>query len=134
MREWVGMGPSAASQHGGWRSSNPPDLARWHEDVAAGRRATADRVALTDDLLAADAVIFGLRMIDGVSLPQLQARFPSRRWAGVLDLWPRLLLDGLMTATPEGRIRLTPRGRLLADSIGAEVLEAFETPAKVAVK
>ena len=134
MHEWVGLGPSAASQQAGWRSSNPPDLARWLEDIAAGRRATADRVPLTNDLLAADTVIFGLRMNEGVSLPQLQKRFPSLHWSAALDLWPRLLFEGLIEATPEGRISLTVRGRLVADAIGAEILEAFETPAKVAVK
>ena len=134
MQEWVGLGPSGASQQGGWRSSNPPDLTRWHADVAAGRRATADRVALTHELLAADSMIFGLRMNEGVSLPRLQKRFPTPQWAGVLDLWPKLLAEGLLTATPEGRISLTERGRLVADAIGAEILEAFESPANVSAK
>ena len=134
MHEWVGLGPSGASQHGGWRSSNPPDLTRWHADIDAGRRATSDRVALTNELLAADSVIFGLRMNQGVSLPRLQKRFPSPQWAGVLDLWPRLLFEGLLNATPEGRVSLTVRGRLIADAIGAEILEAFETPANAPEK
>lgn len=129
MQEWVGLGPSAASQHGGWRGGNPADLTRWHADVAAGRRATADRTALTAELLAADSVIFGLRMNAGVSLPRLQRRFPTPQWSGVAELWPRLLADGLMTATPEGRVQLTVRGRLLADAIGSEILAAFENPA-----
>ncbi len=131
MHEWVGLGPSAASQHAGWRSSNPADLARWHEDVAAGRRATSDRVALTNDLLAADSVIFGLRMNDGVSMPRLRRRFPTPHWAGLEDLLPKLLFGGLLVATTEGRISLTPRGRLVADAIGAEILEAFESPVRV---
>ena len=129
MHEWVGLGPSAASQQGGWRSGNLPDLALWLADVAAGRRATSDRVALTNDLLAADSVIFGLRMNEGVSLPQLQKRFPTPHWTRALDLWPRLLIEGLLVATPEGRISLTSRGRLVADAIGGEILEAFETAA-----
>jgi oxygen-independent coproporphyrinogen III oxidase len=130
MHEWVGLGPSAASQHAGWRSANPSDLALWLADVAAGRRATSDRVALTDGLLASDAVIFGLRMNEGVSLPRLRRRFPKAPWTGLEDLLPRLLLEGLLLATPEGGIRLTPRGRLIADAIGAEILEAFESAPK----
>ncbi len=125
MHEWVGLGPSAASQHTGWRASNPPDLTQWHADVAAGRRATSDRTALTPALLAADSVTFGLRMNEGVSLPGLRKRFPTPHWERLLDLLPRLLLEGLLVDSTEGRIRLTPRGRLLADAIGAEVIAAF---------
>ncbi len=134
MHEWVGLGPSAATQHDGWRCANPPDLGLWLADVAAGRRTTIDRVALTNDLLAADSVIFGLRMNAGVSLPQLRRRFPTPQWAGLEDLLPRLLFGGLLVATVEGRISLTPRGRLIADAIGAEILEAFDGAAREAVK
>ena len=130
MHEWIGFGPSAASQFAGERASNPPDLAQWHADLAAGRRATADRTALTPALLAADAVIFGLRMNEGVSLPHLQRRFPAAAWSGLQDLLPKLLIEGLVTASPEGGVRLTPRGRLLADAVGAEVLEAFAAEPK----
>ena len=134
MHEWVGLGPSGASQHAGWRAANPSDLTLWHADLDAGRRAATDRVALTNDLLAADSVIFGLRMNEGVSLPRLRRRFPTLGWNGLEDLLPKLLFGGLLVATVEGRISLTPRGRLVADAIGAEILEAFESAAKVAVK
>lgn len=125
MQEWVGLGPSGASQHAGWRASNPPDLVQWHADVAAGRRAQSDRTKLTPALLAADSITFGLRMNEGVSLPALQRRFPNPQWERFLDLLPRLLLEGLLVDSAEGRIRLTPRGRLLADAVGAEVIAAF---------
>jgi oxygen-independent coproporphyrinogen-3 oxidase len=125
MHEWIGFGPSGASQFGGWRASNPPDLGQWHADIAEGRRATADRTALTDELLAADSVIFGLRMNEGVSLPELRRRFPAAPWERLEELLPRLLAEGLAQASPAGRLQLTPRGRLVADAVGAEVLEAF---------
>ncbi|HWA24620.1 MAG TPA: radical SAM family heme chaperone HemW [Lacunisphaera sp.] len=134
MQDWVGLGPSAASQHGGWRSMNPPDLGLWLADLAAGRRAASDRVALTDELLAADSVIFGLRMNDGVSLPRLRRRFPTAQWSGLEDLLPKLLVDGLLIASAEGVIRLTARGRLLADAVGAEVMAAFDSAKKVTTR
>jgi oxygen-independent coproporphyrinogen III oxidase len=127
MHEWVGLGPSAASQHAGWRASNPPDLGLWLTETDAGRRAGTDRTRLTPELLAADSIIFGLRMNEGVSLPALRSRFPGPHWSGFQDFLPKLLLEGLLTASPEGRIRLTPRGRLVADAVGGEVLEAFST-------
>ena len=130
MNEWVGLGPSAASQNAGLRGANPPDLGLWLANAAAGKRVTTDAVALTNDLLASDSVIFGLRMNDGVSLPRLRRRFPTPQWAGLEDLLPKLLLEGLLIATTEGRIKLTDRGRLIADSVGAEILEAFESTVK----
>ena len=130
MHEWVGFGPSAASQFAGWRASNPPDLTQWHADVAAGRRATTDRAELTAELLAADSVIFGLRMNEGVSVPELQRRFATPAWLGLFDVLPKLIGDGLVVDSPEGRIRLTTRGRLVADAVGAEVLEAFASAPK----
>lgn len=134
MHEWIGLGPSAASQHAGWRGTNPPDLGLWLADAAAGRRATTERVALTPELLAADSVIFGLRMNDGVSLPQLQRKWPGAPWATLFDLLPKFLFSGLLLGTPEGRIRLTPRGRLLADAIGGEILEVFEPAGRGALR
>lgn len=132
MSEWVGFGPSGASQFAGWRASNPPDLVQWHADIAAGRRATTDRTALTPELLAADSIIFGLRMNEGVSLPELRKKFPSAPWESLHDFLPKLLAEGMLVDSPEGRIRLTPRGRLLADAVGAEVLEAFSADSKAA--
>lgn len=126
MHEWIGFGPSAASQFAGERGANPPDLGLWLEEAAQGRRATADRVALTPELLAADSVIFGLRMNDGVSIPKLRERWPGAPWNPLFELLPKFLFSGLMTSTDSGRIQLTARGRLLADAIGAEILEVFE--------
>lgn len=131
MHEWVGLGPSAASQHAGWRGANVADLEKWHAHLARGERVTEDRVALTPALLAEDALIFGLRMNEGVDVAAWRARCPTAPWAAVEGLLDRLTADGL--ARREGaRVRLTDRGRLLADSVGAEVMEAFAVESAVA--
>ena len=129
MQEWVGLGPSAASQHAGWRASNPPDLAQWHAGLAAGRRAQSDRTPLTPELLAADSLIFGLRMNAGVSLRDLRRHFPTAPWASFQVLLPRLVGEGLAELAAGEQLRLTHRGRLVADAVGAEILEAFPAPA-----
>jgi oxygen-independent coproporphyrinogen-3 oxidase len=124
MAEWVGLGPSAASQYDGWRSSNVADLDRWRTDVEAGQRALTDRVELTPRILAEDSLIFGLRMNEGVSLAALRARFPEALWEKVDALAERLTQEGLAVAG-DGRLRLTLRGRLVADAVGGEVMDAF---------
>jgi oxygen-independent coproporphyrinogen-3 oxidase len=131
MEEWIGLGPSAASQFGGWRGRNVADLEKWLADVAAGRRAGDDRVELTPRLLAEDSLIFGLRMNEGVNLLRLRARFPAAPWAGLRALADRLAEEGLATADAGGNLRLTLRGRLVADAIGAQVMDAMREPAGV---
>jgi len=124
MAEWIGLGPSAASQQAGWRGANVPDLARWQVDVGQGRRAGADRVQLTPRVLAEDSLIFGLRMNEGVDLPALRARHPEAPWERIGALGDRLTEEGL-AVLEQGRLRLTLRGRLLADAVGGEILAAF---------
>ncbi len=131
MNEWVGLGPSAASQHGGWRGGNIADLEKWQTNVAHGDRVTEDRVALTPALLTEDALIFGLRMNAGVDVAHWRERCPDAPWAAVDDLLRRLVNEQL--ATRAGAIvRLTDRGRLLADAVGAELMAAFESEEYVA--
>ena len=127
MHEWIGLGPSAASQYAGWRGANVSDLEKWLELVAKGERATEDRVAATPAQLAEDALIFGLRMNEGVNVAAWRARCPDAPWAAVESLVDRCVANGL--ARREGPVaKLTDRGRLLADSVGAEMMEAFSPP------
>jgi len=127
MHEWVGLGPSAASQHAGWRGANVADLEKWSAQVAAGGRMTEQRVQLTPALLAEDALIFGLRMNEGVNLAALRARWPNAPWAMADALGDRLAAEGLAERAG-GSLRLTSRGRLLADAVGAEILEKLSDP------
>jgi len=128
MYEWLGLGPSAASQGDGWRAGNPADLTQWGEEVARGERATADRVALTSNLLAEDALVFGLRMNAGVDLAALAARHPDVPWARVELALERLEAEGFLTRANR-QISLTDEGRLVADAVGLTIMEAMEATA-----
>jgi oxygen-independent coproporphyrinogen III oxidase len=127
MHEWIGLGPGAASQHAGWRGANVADLEKWCAHVAAGERMTEQRVRLTPALLAEDALIFGLRMNEGVNFAALRARWPAVPWAEADVLAVRFVADGLAEFAND-TLRLTPRGRLLADAVGAEILEKLSEP------
>lgn len=131
MGEWIGLGPSAASQHQGVRGTNVSDLQVWRERVGRGIRMTEDRCVLADRNLLEDALIFGLRMNTGVDWRQLIERFPEaleglgeRR--AVEHMMARLEGDGLVRIS-ETRWSLTDRGRLLADAVATEVMDAFES-------
>ena len=125
MAEWVGLGPSAASQYAGWRGSNVADLDRWLSDLDSGRRALTDRVELTSRIMAEDSLIFGLRMNEGVDLAALKARFPGEPWEKIGALAERLAEEGL-AVLDGGRLCLTLRGRLVADAVGAHIMDLFD--------
>ena len=125
MHEWVGLGPSAASQQGTTRGANISDLDQWLAHLARGERVTEDRVTLTPALLAEDALIFGLRMNAGVDLATWRARAPAAPWLQIEDMLATLAMGEFLVRDGD-QVKLTNQGRLIADSIGAEVMAAFE--------
>lgn len=128
MGEWIGCGPSAASQYGGWRYRRPADLASWAKAVEDGEDPREDEVRLDDRVLFADAVVFGLRMNAGIDLDELVRRFPTAEGAEALDaLFARFYGEGYL-ARNGSKIWLTRQGRLLADAVGTEVLAAMAAP------
>ncbi len=125
MHEWIGLGPSAASQQGDCRGANVSDLEQWLGHLEKGQRVTEDRVPLTSALLAEDALIFGLRMNAGVDLANWRDLAPDAPWAAVDDTLATFESGGLLFRSGN-LVTLTNRGRLIADSIGAEIMAAFE--------
>jgi len=121
MGQWLGLGPSAASQWGNRRWQNVPDLQKWGAALAQGQRAEVEIMPLDGDTLAADYLVFGLRMNAGVDLTEARKRFAPTYFPPEDD-WQRYADEGLLHI--EGtRIRLTAAGRLVADAIGASILQ-----------
>lgn len=129
MHEWLGYGPAAASQCFGKRFSNPADLPAWLDALTNGVPARTELVELDAALLFADAVIFGLRLNEGVNLPALAKRFlgMSAIPPALQNLIARLDDEGYLAKTPQapGTLALNARGRLVADAVAAAVLEAL---------
>ena len=124
MRDWIGFGPSAASQHAGRRWSNVADLRKWREGVASGSAAVESVVELSPALLLCDALVFGLRMNRGVEPAALAERLGAQIPTAMTALAERLEEEGL--AGWDGtRLRLTEEGRLVADAVGLEVMGCF---------
>ena len=81
MTEWIGCGPSAASQYQGERYQRPSNLDEWASAMEAGTPPKTERVELDESILFTDSIVFGLRMNAGIDLTEIAQRFPS---AGVL--------------------------------------------------
>lgn len=125
MGEWVGLGPSATSQYDGRRYSNIPSLAEWCFGIERELPNRVDQVELTPEVLVTDSLIFGLRMNSGVDLRALHCRFPAFDFTPLWPLWGELDNQGLAEGWGNSRLRLTRKGRLLADRIAVEVIDIF---------
>ena len=121
MDQWIGLGPSAASQFRGRRYSNVPDLDRWLEGVKANHPNWIDQSDLNEALLLEDVLIFGLRMSDGVDLNELQNRFGRELTRSQSKTIEALESDGKLRKSGD-RIRLTRAGRLLSDAVGSALM------------
>jgi oxygen-independent coproporphyrinogen-3 oxidase len=125
MNEWIGLGPSAASQRGEERWSNPASLDRWSDALAAGRLEREEVVFLSPPERLADALLFGLRLNEGIDLAMLARGCPQVDLGTVRLFLIQLQEEGLVDGQDE-RFWVTDRGRLVVDRVGAEVVERVE--------
>ena len=125
MGDWIGYGPSASSQWGHLRWTNPANLDQWLTGIEAGQPAREQVKALSCQDLLCDALVFGLRLNAGVDPFALAARFDTPLPQGVRDLFADLVEEGLMELAGSN-FRLTGEGRMRADAVGVAVLEKFD--------
>jgi oxygen-independent coproporphyrinogen-3 oxidase len=118
--EFYGFGPAAWSYRGGVRQGNPRGLEEYYAGAATGFPP-----AETDDLPAprrlAEAVMLGLRLMDGCRLDDLASRYGSA--AAVVRALEPHVREGRVEVV-DGRHRLTAPGLLLANEVWADVLVA----------
>jgi oxygen-independent coproporphyrinogen-3 oxidase len=107
-REYLGLGPSAFSTLGGERLQNVCDSAEYIRRIEAGVSALDSCESLDPATLLKERVAFGLRMSAGVDEALLA------NWRSEME---HLLEIGLIEHVGS-RLRLTRRGRMLADAVG----------------
>lgn len=115
MQEWIGLGPSAASQWNHKRFQNAFNLDDWAQHQRMNEE------SLSNEDLCKDALIFGLRMRQGVNLKHLQKRFPDVNLADYEPLWNDFQKAGLITYDQQN-VACTTSGLLLADRLALEIL------------
>ena len=122
MGQWIGYGPSAASQYKGQRFQRPASLKAWSSAVLAGSLPKEGVVPLDDSILLADAVVFGLRMNEGVRMDRLGQQFArAENHAAIEALLHSLEGEGLLDQVG-AHYSLTQKGRLLCDAVGSAIL------------
>ncbi|MCX6899561.1 MAG: radical SAM family heme chaperone HemW [Verrucomicrobia bacterium] len=118
--DYVGVGPSACGYVDGWRYRNVPDIDTYIARIERGESPTDHAERLSPRARAGELAAFALRMNEGIGAAVFERQTGFR-----LDrLWPDALRDltGQKLIEWDGlRLRLTPRGRLVADSVA----EAF---------
>lgn len=118
---YLGLGPSAHSFDGARRRWwNEPDLAVWQRRVTAGERPVAGEEELSNEEIALERVMLGLRMRAGVDFGRLEKETDRPLLAANrkrLEDWRRrglVELDG-------DRAVPTLRGLAIADRLAAEI-------------
>jgi len=119
-RDYLGIGPAAASRIGRHRWTNVSDVRAYVDALAGGT--TSPREAETVDSLtdAVERLVFGLRLAEGIPEERIAPLPVADEWLASLR---RMAQDGLV-ARDAGRWRLTCHGRALADSVIRELMVA----------
>ena len=106
-QNYIGLGPSAFSTVGSRRWKNTPDTGRYIEQIRSNIEPVAFEETLSSEMRRAERIAFGLRTSTGVPEP-LMAEWPEEVAS--------LLSEGYMERVAN-RVRLTAKGRMVADSI-----------------
>ena len=114
--DWWGIGPGAHSHVGGVRWWNVKHPARYGQRLEQGLSPAHGRENLTDRQRYVEDVMLRIRLAEGMPVTSLNES--GRVAAG------KAASDGLLdgTALSRGTVRLTFRGRLLADLVVRELL------------
>ena len=113
---YVGLGPGAHSYDGRMRRANVPNLERYLTELGRGADAPHTAEVLTPEMRHTEALLTGLRLEAGVGLA-------DHGLDRAQDLLQRLE-DAALAIRQGGRLRLTPRGWMISDSIILQIVRA----------
>jgi oxygen-independent coproporphyrinogen-3 oxidase len=118
-QEYAGVGPGAHGRRGGMRTVRHKKPENFLSAVERNGHGLCEEEALTPAEAAQEALVMGLRLAEGISPDQLTDRLGVERLVndGAVDR----LIDHRLLEWQGDRLRTTPEGRLLLDSILAEI-------------
>jgi oxygen-independent coproporphyrinogen-3 oxidase len=117
--DWWGYGPGAHSHIGGTRWWNVKHPASYAEKLAAGNSPALAREVLSEQTRLTERILLEIRIADGLAIEVVKRLNPD-----AAKFISGFIADGLIDAKSaiSGRILLTQRGRLLADSLVRDLL------------
>lgn len=118
---YYGFGPGAAGFRSGIRSMNHRSVTTWIKRLQQGDSAVHEEESLDTDLQRREAVMLGLRQIEGIDLADYQQKFGVAIRDLEPDSYARFLNEGWLEETAT-HIRLTRAGRFVADTVMSEFL------------
>ncbi|MEJ2715807.1 MAG: radical SAM family heme chaperone HemW [Deltaproteobacteria bacterium] len=113
---YLGFGAGAHGMTGRARYANVEDVATYRECIDSDQLPVSSVTEMTPEVRFKDALIMGLRLVKGLDLDRLGARYGVdardfvEKTIGDLHAAGLFMLDG-------HNLRLTPRGRLLSNTI-----------------
>jgi oxygen-independent coproporphyrinogen-3 oxidase len=113
---FLGLGPSACSHIAAKRWCNKRDLGEWAEALRRGEAIQEELVELTPETSAMEALVFGLRLVEGVDLGALRERFEvdlAAKFAREID---ELLEEGWLVRAGSA-IRIPPDRFLVSNHV-----------------
>ena len=115
-QDYVGLGPGAHGSLGAVRYATRRSEPRWRAAALAGEWPIESWERLTERQMAAERIVLGLRLADGIPAAWLAEHLGDA--PGALA---RYEAAGVLTAL-NGRLALTDRGVLISDAIFAELV------------
>ncbi len=120
-KAYLGLGPSAQSFVHATHFGNETSLEWYNQELNKGRLPLRDIEPLTLEQVARESLVFGLRLVHGVSLDQISSCLQDT------SLWkvtmPYLISENLLVWSND-RVLLTEKGRRLSDSVAESLMHA----------
>ncbi|MHC4562541.1 MAG: radical SAM family heme chaperone HemW [Planctomycetota bacterium] len=120
-RPYLGIGPAAASFIDGQRRTNHRNLQAWLAASEAGGDPPHDAEHLAEPMAMAEALMLGLRLIDGIGRHEFAGRYGSDPVEAFPETIARYADQGALVVTP-GRLRLSRDALFVADTVLADIL------------
>lgn len=117
---WLALGASASGWLPPWRYTNPAALPAYYQQLERGELLPeAQNCSLEQQ--AADFLMMGLRLTEGISLAEYQRRFGSDLRLQKRAQLEKLLALEMLEMTPE-RLKLSPQALFISNAVIGELL------------